>query len=208
FNGELKELKSQKEFNVFLSEICQTIYNKTPYFNNELVNKHKISTSIHTVKRNYFKALANEWDVPQLGFPIDKFPPEKTIYLSLLENNGIKLCDDESSNIIEPHNENGFYDLWSASVAFLESAKLSKRNVSEFVEILSNKPFKLKQGFIDFWIPTFLFIKRDEYALFNESIYTPVINEDILERLAKVPDDFEVKSFALEGVKLDRKSVV
>jgi len=203
FNGELKELKSQKEFNVFLSEICQTIYNKTPYFNNELVNKHKISTSIHTAKRNYFKALANEWDVPQLGLPIDKFPPEKTIYLSLLENNGIKLCDDESSNIIEPHNENGFYDLWSASVAFLDSAKLSKRKVTEFVEILSNKPFKLKQGFIDFWVPTFLFIKRDEYALFNESIYTPVINEDILERLAKVPEDFEVKSFALEGVKLD-----
>lgn len=203
FNGELKELKSQKEFNVFLSEICQTIYNKTPYFNNELVNKHKISTSIHTAKRNYFRALANEWDVPQLGFPMDKFPPEKTIYLSLLENNGIKLCDDESSNIIEPHNENGFYDLWSTSVAFLDSAKLSKRKVTEFVEILCNKPFKLKQGFIDFWVPTFLFIKRDEYALFNESIYTPVINEDILERLAKVPEDFEVKSFALDGVKLD-----
>lgn len=203
FNGKLKELKSQKEFNVFLSEICQTIYNKTPYFNNELVNKHKISTSIHTAKRNYFRALANEWDAPQLGFPIDKFPPEKTIYLSLLENNGIKLFDDESSNIIEPHNDNGFYDLWSESVAFLDSAKLSKRKVTEFVELLSNKPFKLKQGFIDFWIPTFLFIKRDEYALFNESIYTPVINEDILERLAKVPQDFEVKSFALEGVKLD-----
>lgn len=203
FNGELKELKSQKEFNVFLSEICQRIYNKTPYFNNELVNKHKISTSIHTAKRNYFRALANEWDIPQLGFPIDKFPPEKTIYLSLLENNGIKLFDDSSSDIIEPHNENGFYDLWSASVDFLDSAKLSKRKVTEFVELLSNKPFKLKQGFIDFWVPTFLFIKRDEYALFNESIYTPVINEDILERLAKVPEDFEVKSFALEGVKLD-----
>ncbi|VXC56518.1 MULTISPECIES: hypothetical protein [Bacteroidota] len=203
FNGELKELKSQKEFNVFLSEICRRVYNRTPYFNNELVNKHKISTSIHTAKRNYFKALANEWDVPQLGFPIDKFPPEKTIYLSLLENNGIKLCDDESFNVIEPHNENGFYDLWLASVEFLDSAKLSKRKVTEFVEVLSNKPFKLKQGFIDFWVPTFLFIKRDEYALFNESIYTPVINEDILERLAKVPEDFEVKSFALEGVKLD-----
>lgn len=203
FNGEIKELKSQKEFNVFLSEICQTVYNKTPYFNNELVNKHKISTSIHTAKKNYFKALANEWDVPQLGFPKDKFPPEKTIYLSLLENNGIKLYDDESLDIIEPHNENGFYDLWTASIEFLDSAKLSKRNVSEFVEILNNKPFKLKQGFIDFWIPTFLFIKRDEFALFNEGIYTPTINEDILERLAKIPEDFEVKSFALEAVKLD-----
>lgn len=203
FNGKPKELKSQKEFNAFLSEICRTVYNRTPYFNNELVNKHKISTSIHTAKRNYFKALANQWDVPQLGFSTDKFPPEKTIYLSLLENNGIKLCDDDSSNIIKPHNENGFCNLWWTSVEFLNSAKRSKRNVSEFVEILSNKPFKLKLGFISFWIPTFLFIKRDEYALFNEKIYTPVINEDILERIGKVPEDFEVKSFALEGVKLD-----
>lgn len=203
FNGVEKELKSQKEFNSFLSEICKTVYHKTPYFNNELVNKHKISTSIHTAKRRYFNALANDWDMPQLGFDTDKFPPEKTIYLSLLENNGIKLCDDNSSNLIEPHNENGFYNLWEASVEFLNSAKISKRNVLEFVEILSNKPFKLKQGFIDFWIPTFLFIKRDEYALFNEGIYTPVINEDILERISKLPEDFEVKAFALDGVKLD-----
>lgn len=203
FNGVEKELKSQKEFNSFLSEICKTVYHKTPYFNNELVNKHKISTSIHTAKRRYFNALANDWDMPQLGFDTDKFPPEKTIYLSLLENNGIKLCDDNSSNLIEPHNENGFYNLWEASVEFLNSAKISKRSVLEFVEILSNKPFKLKQGFIDFWIPTFLFIKRDEYALFNEGIYTPVINEDILERISKLPEDFEVKAFALDGVKLD-----
>lgn len=203
FNGEQKELKSQKEFNAFLSEMCQTVYHQTPYFNNELVNKHKISTSIHTAKKNYFRALANDWDVPQLGFPVDKFPPEKTIYLSLLENNGIKLCSDELSSAIEPHNENGFGNLWDASVEFLNSAKVSKRNISEFVEILSNRPFKLKQGFIDFWIPTFLFIKRDEFALFNEGIYKPTINEEILELIAKIPQDFEVKSFALEGVKLD-----
>lgn len=85
----------------------------------------------------------------------------------------------------------------------MDSAKASKRRISDFIEVLSNKPFKLKQGFIDFWVPSFLFIKRDEYALFNEKIYTPTINEDILELIAKVPKDFEVKSFALEGVKLD-----
>lgn len=203
FAGKQKELKSQKEFNSFLSHICQTVYHKTPYFNNELVNKHRISTSIHTAKRNYFRALANDWDVPHLGFPDDKFPPEKTIYLSLLESNGIKLCDDNIANIIEPHNDNGFHSLWKVSVEFLDSAKLTKRNIAEFIEILNNKPFKLKQGFIDFWIPSFLFIKRDEYALFNEGIYTPTINEDILELIAKIPKDFEVKSFVLEGVKLD-----
>ncbi|OXG00670.1 hypothetical protein B0A63_08780 [Flavobacterium johnsoniae UW101] len=203
FSGQKKEIKSQKEFNSFLSQICKTVYSKTPYFNNELVNKHRISTSIHTAKRNYYRALANDWDIPQLGFSADKFPPEKTIYLSLLENNGIQLCNDNSSNLVQPHDENGFHSLWQASVEFLDSAKASKRRISDFIEVLSNKPFKLKQGFIDFWVPSFLFIKRDEYALFNEKIYTPTINEDILELIAKVPKDFEVKSFALEGVKLD-----
>lgn len=203
FNGVEKELKSQKEFNSFLSEICKTVYYKTPYFNNELVNKHKISTSIHTAKRKYFNALANDWDIPQLGFDTDKFPPEKTIYLSLLENNGIKLCDDNSSNLIEPHNENGFYNLWETSVEFLNSAKLSKRSVSEFVEILNNKPFKLKQGFIDFWIPTFLFIKRDEYALFGRNGYVPYITEEILDLISKRPFEFEVKAFALDGIRID-----
>lgn len=203
FNGEEKVLGSQTEFNRFLSEICQTVYHQTPYFNNELVNKHKISTSIHTAKRSYFKALANNWDLPQLGFAEDKFPPEKTIYLSLLENNGIKLYDSEWSSTIEPHNENGFGNLWNISVDFLNSAKVSRRSITEFVEILSQKPFKLKQGFIDFWVPTFLFIKRSEFALFNEGIYTHIINEDILERISKIPQDFEIKSFALEGVKLD-----
>lgn len=203
FNGEEKKIKSQKDFNSFLSEICQTIYSTTPYFNNELVNKHKISPSIHTAKKNYFKALVYDWDMPQLGFSIDKFPPEKTIYLSLLENNGIKLYNDNSSNSIRPHSANGFDKLWDVSIEFLNSAIATKRNVTEFLEILSSKPFKLKQGFIDFWIPTFLFIKREEFALFNQGIYSPIINEDILERIAKIPEDFEVKSFALEGVRLD-----
>ena len=203
FNGEVIHFKSQKEFNVFLSKICKDIYPKTPYFNNELVNKHKISRSIHGAKKSYFKALANNWDVPHLGFLEDKFPPEKTIYLSLLENNGINLFSDSASGLIEPHSENGFHHLWKVSNEFLESAKVSKRNLSEFYEILSNKPFKLKQGFADFWIPTFLFIRRDEYALFNENIYTPTINEDILELIAKIPQEFEIKSFVLEGVKLD-----
>lgn len=203
FNGRLVDIKSQNAFNKYLSDICQEVYSATPYFSNELVNKHKISPSIHTAKRNYFKALANDWDMPLLGFPEDKFPPEKTIYLSLLENNSIKLYDSSSIDVIEPNTTNGFDVLWNSSLAFLESAKSAKRTLKDFVNILSDKPFKLKQGFIEFWIPTFIFIKRNDFALFNEGVYVPLINEDILERIAKVPEDFEVKSFALDGVKLD-----
>lgn len=203
FKGEEKELPTQKAFNQYISWICKEIYCKTPFFNNELVNKHKISSSIHTAKKNYFKALANDWDIPQLGFLADKYPPEKTIYLSLLENNGIRLYDSSLSSSIEPHNDNNFSALWDVCVDFLENSRISKRSITELIDTLSCAPFKLKQGLIDFWVPTFLFIKRDEFALFGANGYIPYITEEILDLLSKRPFEFEVKAFALEGVKLD-----
>jgi hypothetical protein len=203
FKGELLSIKNKKDFNSALSNICDEVYHKSPIFNNELVNKHKISPSIHTAKRNYFKALINNWDKPQLGFAADKFPPEKTIYLTLLENNNINLIADEVKGEYKPSNKNKFNDLWKLSLKFLDSAKVSRRNVTEFVDLLSQKPYKLKQGLIDFWIPTFLFIKRDDFALFNKAGYIPTITDEVLDLLAKDPSEFEIKTFALDGVKVD-----
>lgn len=203
FKGEVVQIESKKEFNSRLSKICVDVYSKTPIFNNELVNKHKISSTIHTAKRNYFKALINNWDKPQLDFPSEKFPAEKTIYLTLLENNNIKLYDDTFNSDKKPNSKNRFDDLWAYSINFLNSAKASRRNIAEFVELLSQKPFKLKQGLIDFWIPSFLFIKRDDFALFNNNVYIPYFTDEILDLMGKNPDEFEIKCFAIEGVKLD-----
>lgn len=203
FKGQQIPIASKKEFNSQLSLICEDVYSKTPRFNNELVNKHKISSSIHSAKRNYFKALINNWDKPQLGFHSDKFPPEKTIYLTLLENNDINLYADKITAEYKPNSKNGFDELWNLSLEYLNSAKDSRRKVSEFVDLLSQRPFKLKQGLIDFWIPTFLFIKRDDFALFGDNGYIAFITDDVLDLLMKNPNDFEIKTFAIEGVKLN-----
>ncbi|MBK8886261.1 MAG: hypothetical protein IPN46_06765 [Saprospiraceae bacterium] len=72
WKGEQIDINS-KEFTKFLSTICFKIYSDTPEFKNELVNKHKISTSIHTAKKNYFKTLIENWDKPDLGLDEDKF---------------------------------------------------------------------------------------------------------------------------------------
>jgi len=86
FKGDEKKIADKKDFNKLLSQVCSSVYDATPVFKNELVNKHRISASIHTAKRNYFKALANNWDKENLGFEEAKFPPEKTIYLSNIDS--------------------------------------------------------------------------------------------------------------------------
>lgn len=203
YKGEEIKIKSKKEFNQQLSQICMEVYSKAPTFKNELVNKNKISSSIHTAKKGYLRALVDNWNKPDLGFVPDKFPPEKTIYLTLLKQNGIVLYSDEINFTTQVAPKSTFKHLWKYSNDFLNSAKKSKRKISEFAEPLTRKPFKLKQGLIDFWIPSFLFIKRDDFALFSENGYIPYITDEILELIIKYPEDYEIKTFDIEGVKLD-----
>jgi ribosomal protein S15P/S13E len=203
FNGEEKKIADKKDFNKLLSQVCSIVYDSTPSFKNELVNKHKISSSIHTAKRNYFKALTNNWDKENLGFEDSKFPPEKTIYLSLLKENGISPIRENSLGVISIGKNSSFNRLWRVSEDFLESAKSEQLKISELSEMLSKRPFKLKQGLIDFWIPTFLFLKRDDFAIFNDESYIPNLSEENLELIAKYPDKYSIKAFDIEGVKLD-----
>ncbi len=203
FNGTEKKINAKKDFNKLLSQVCSIVYDATPVFKNELVNKHKISSSIHTAKKNYFKALSNNWDKENLGFEDSKFPPEKTIYLSLLKENGISPIRENATDVISIDRNSTFYKLWSASEDFLESAKSEQLKISELNELLSKRPFKLKQGLIDFWVPTFLFLKRDDFAIFNDDGYIPNLSEENLELIAKYPEKYFIKSFDIEGVKLD-----
>jgi hypothetical protein len=114
FKGEEKKIEDKKDFNKLLSQVCSSIYHATPIFRNELVNKHKISASIHSAKRNYFKALANNWNIENLGFEENKFPPEKTIFLSLIKENDINL-GQTSSEISVLGKNSSFNKLWKVS---------------------------------------------------------------------------------------------
>lgn len=203
FKGDEKKIVDHRDFNKLLSQVCNSVYDATPVFKNELVNKHRISASIHTAKKNYFKALANNWDKDNLGFQDSKFPAEKTIYLSLLKENGVSPIREDSFDIPTINHTSSFKKLWNASEKFLESAKDEQRKVSDLVNVLSKRPFKLKQGLIDFWIPTFLFIKRDDFAIFNDEGYIPYLNDANLELIAKYPEKYMVKTFDIEGVKMD-----
>ncbi|KMQ61149.1 hypothetical protein ACM40_15760 [Chryseobacterium sp. BLS98] len=202
YKGQLLNISSSKSLNRKLSRICdEDIYTGTPVFRNEMVNKTKISSPISTAKKVLLRNLADNWQVENLGFDSTHFPPEKTIYLSLLKETGIHRIENGLLTISRP-TDNSYDLLWELGEKFLESSKYSKRNLQDFIELMSVKPFKLKQGFIDFWLPIFLFIKRNDFALFYEDTYIPELTFENLELVSKKAKDYEIKAFDVEGVKL------
>ena len=93
--------------------------------------------------------------------------------------------------------------LWNASIKFINSSIDKPRKLSELVKILKTAPYKLKQGVIDFWIPIFLFINQQDFALYNGSSFVLNINKEVFELIQKRVNDFSVKAFKVAGVKLE-----
>ena len=158
-NGERRIITDKNNFNKTLSAICERIYPDTPILQNELINRHKTSGSIGTARRNFWRALTDNSHLEDFGFPKDKWPAEKTIYYSLLKKTGIHRESDNRWILGEPLQDS-FLPLWNLSLGFLDDAKSSRKSLLDFANMLETAPIKLKQGVIDFWIPTFLYIKR------------------------------------------------
>lgn len=199
YKGEEKTVNSQRDFNKFLSAVCEDVYSLTPVINNELFNKHKLNSNISGAKAKYLQALLDNSDKEDLGFGQNKFPPEKTIYYSLLRNTGLHL----NGEFADAPTNSDIKTLWDACENFLNSTREKARKLSELVKELSTQPYKIKDGVLEFWLPTYLFIKRQEFSLYGENgQYIPNFNVELLDLMKKHIGEFKIKAYAVDGVKL------
>lgn len=204
FKGEIiTSITNAKELSKFVSEVSNTIYSQTPTYKNELINKHKPSSSIAAARPLYFNHLLEHATDIDLGFDNEHFPPEKSIYLSLLKLNGMHKETENGYMLGLPSEGNSFIPLWNCCEEFLASSRNKQKKLGELITILKRPPFRLKQGFLDYWIPTFLIIKKDDYALYSGDVFVPTINREVLDLMQKNPNQFSVKAFSVEGIKLD-----
>ena len=204
FKGKECPINSKKDFNKLLSAVCSEIYNGTPAIQNELFNKQKLSSAISLAKSNLLDRVLDYPDKADLGFEENEFPPEKTIYLTLLKNTGIHRKDQDGTFIFGAPTNEDVLVFWNACEDFIAKTVDRPRKVSELIKLLMTRPYKLKQGFIDFWIPIYLYIKQQDFALYGASgNYVMNINREVFDLLWKHPSDFSIKAFSVSGIKME-----
>jgi len=148
-------------------------------------------------------AILDNVNKEDLGFDKKAFPPEKTIYYTLLKETGMhQLSEDGTYMLGEPQNDK-VRALWDACCDFVAGSTEKPRKLSELIGLLKSAPFKLKQGVIDYWLPIFLYIKQQDFALYEDGKFVLTINREVFELLQKHPGDFVIKSYDVSGVKVD-----
>jgi len=199
--GRQLDIKDSKSLNNELSNIAYKAYSKTPIFSNELINKEKVSPAIYRPRKTLLKKLIEDVQEELLGFEPDTYPPEKTIYLSLLQQSGIHRKNGDGWELGAPEQGKGFDELWKACEEFFESTKSGKRPLTDLINILKRQPFGLKTGFLELWIPIYLIIKNNDYALFQEEAYIPELSYDIINLVLRDSKLFEIKAYHISNVK-------
>lgn len=203
FNGKQQVIKSRKDFNKLLSTVCDYVYNETPIIRNELFNKQKISSTISSARVNLLDAMIGHWQEENFGFSSTQYPPERTIYNTLLKSSGIHRQNEEGLWILGEPITPELQSLWTVCSDFLAKSTEKAMKLSDLVKMLKKRPYKLKQGVIDFWLSIFLFIKQQEYALYNGETFVLNINKELFELLQKHLNDFTIKAFDVSGIKLE-----
>jgi hypothetical protein len=166
------------------------------------MNREKISAAISLAKKNLIELLITSSEQENLGFDDSRFPPERTIFLTLISRTGIHQINETGGWILERPKDVSFLSLWDISENFLRDCAIASKKITDFIDILRSKPFKLKQGFIEFWIPIFLIAKQKHFAIYEEDVFIPTLTADTLEVAMKQPQKYRISTFNLDENRL------
>lgn len=204
WNGSKYNNNSCKGLISLLSKACDESFRYVPIIKNELINRRYLSSQTAAARRNLIEAMIISHDKSLLG--IEGYPPERSIYESVLYNSGIHANIDGIWKFNRPSSKDlGLQKVWDYISTSLESSDLRRKNVASLFQELECSPFGLARGFIPILFCAFVIANTDNVALYEQDIFVPEISTPVMERLMRNPTYFSAVSFDLCG---DRTLVI
>jgi hypothetical protein len=193
-------LTNKREFQVQLSAVLEKVYCKAPELHNELVNRDKPSSQANAGRIKLLYAMITSPQETDLG--IEKFPPEKAIYRSILMET--KLHQETSLNEWEftaPEQRTPFYSVWQRIDQFLDETEKSPMPFTELNNELMAPPYGVKAGILPILYIAVYCVYQQELAIYENRQYRPNFTEDMLDRFVKRPDEFAIQRFRIVGLR-------
>lgn len=196
FGGvEIENLERPRDLQERLSAICERAYSQAPPLHNELLNRHNLSSSAARARRELITRIFTHGGRERLG--IEGFPPEYSMYCSLLEAAGFHRGSRRRGvGIYNPSTES-WKPLWGEIRRFVATSRSAPRPLSDLIETLEAPPFGLRLGPIPVLIAVLLRLQGPRLALYEDDLFVPRVEIETLERLVRRPETFAIRSFDL-----------
>jgi hypothetical protein len=200
WQGKPLLVRSRRGLQSALSDVLDGVYHAGPIVRNELINRDKPSSQAAAGRNKLLAAMLNRSAEQDLG--IEKYPPERAMYLALLRATGLHRPADGRWEFTGPSEDDAFNfgPVWDRIDAFLAETREIPLPFTALDQVLQAPPFGIKRGVLPILYVAAYLANQDQTALFEEGRYVPYLTEDQLERFVRRPGDFAVQSFRIEGL--------
>ncbi|MEI6914099.1 MAG: hypothetical protein WCL39_03110 [Armatimonadota bacterium] len=199
WGGDEKSIHSTRGFASLLSDACDVTFKFAPILQNELINRRRLSSAAAAARGNLVKAMLSAEDQPSLG--ITGYPPERSIYESLLKKSDIHRQDAGGRwSFGEPNKDDpGLLKAWELILVRTHSDNLKPTPVKKLFKELSSSPYGVADGFVPVLLLACLVANRGTMALYEDGVFIPELSPAVVERLMRRSENFAVLGFGIDG---------
>ena len=177
----------QAELNTLASELADRRFSQCPRLHNELLNRHKPSSSAIAAQNNLLRRMVlNEGEL-RLG--IEGFPAERGLFASVLESSGLYAQEDKGWRFVSPMETLDdpcfLAPMWEAALAHVKAHARRTVAVSGLFDLWRKPPFGLKDGLMPILAVAFVLSHRDKLAVYRDGIFRARFDDVDVEYLAK-----------------------
>ena len=202
YHGEDLRPKGKEGISQILSEICDNRFASSPLIWNELINRRTLSSQSAAARRNLIEAMLKKANLPQMG--IEGYPPERSMYESLLAKGGLHQQVDDEHWQIQPPSEEDLLKLkpvWKAISDYIFIDPPEPRPITELYNQLGAAPYGITEGVLPVLLCAFLQVYQGETTLYKEGTLLAEPSVPDWEVLLRRPDLFAVAGCRVTGTR-------
>ena len=171
------------------SSVAEKIYHSTPIINSELINRDELSSNIVKARRELMYRMLKEAGMSKLGY--EGYPADAGLYYTVLNTPGLHMNRGRLGWGFGKPKDDGetgstYLELWYHTDEIFKNAE-DKLGLDAIYALWQSAPYGLKRGVMPILALAFFLANKAHIAIYFDNVFTPNINEVIIDELLNDP---------------------
>ena len=204
WNGRQQPIQRPVDISRLLTQVCDTLYPSAPHIKNELVSRPALSSAATAARNTLLKLMLTHTEQESLG--IEGFPPERSMYESVLHGTGLhRSVDGKQWCLCEPDKDSALFTVWQTLEQEIFAAAGECVPLPQLFHKLIAPPYGVPEGLLPILLLAFYLCRSSELFLYREGSFLPRLDEAGVELMQRRPDLFGISGVRLEG---ERQAII
>lgn len=204
YRGHTVPISTGRELLEKLSNVCDKLYPNAPRIQNELANRHELSSAAAAARLRLIERLLRQSAEPYLGMDQQAKPPEMSMYLSVLRGAHLHQEGPDGWATRVPDEADDTCNVRPILLRMqevLEAAKGRRIKVTDIFAEMRSQPFGVRAGLCPLLLAVFAVIHEQDVAFYDQGSFMKQVNGQDFNRLFKAPENFELQYCRIAGVR-------